>query len=108
MRGLIKTKPGKGKMQLREKPIPVPGPDQVLIRVKSTGICGSDLHIYNWDTQLNMNPPMIIGHEFSGEAVEIGKDVSTVSSGDRFTAEPTFSTCGNCQYCHSGYYTMCP
>jgi L-iditol 2-dehydrogenase len=108
MKGLFKTAPGKGNISIDEKPTPAIQPDQVLIKVKAAGICGSDIHIYNWDTQLPMNPPMIIGHEFSGIIEKTGTNVKDWSVGDRVTAEPTFSNCGKCQYCNSGAYNMCP
>jgi threonine dehydrogenase-like Zn-dependent dehydrogenase len=64
MRGLFKTSDGVGNLELREVPIPEPGDGRVLVEVKAAGTCGSDLHIYHWDTQLPMNTPVIIGHEF--------------------------------------------
>jgi threonine 3-dehydrogenase len=76
MDALAKTKPAEG-LELIEAPIPTPGPEDVLIRVKRTAICGTDIHIWNWDewSQKNVPVPMITGHEFAGEIVEVGKEV---------------------------------
>jgi L-iditol 2-dehydrogenase len=89
-------------------PVPEPGEDQVLIEVQAAGICGSDLHIYRWDTQLPMNLPVIIGHEYSGTVVELGSGVQGWHIGDRVTVEPSFSVCGRCIYCQTGSYNLCP
>lgn len=77
MKGLSKLRPEPG-IWLTEAEIPKPGPQDVLIRVKRTAICGTDLHIYKWDewAQKTISTPMIVGHEFAGEIVEIGKDVA--------------------------------
>jgi L-iditol 2-dehydrogenase len=89
----------------------MPGPREVLIAVQAAGICGSDLHIYNWDTKVKMAPPVIIGHEFCGTIVELGTEaegeIDTLNIGDRVTAEPTFKVCGSCRYCQSGFYNLC-
>ncbi|NEX93760.1 L-threonine 3-dehydrogenase [Caulobacter sp. 17J65-9] len=89
MKALAKMKPAEG-LELIEAPIPTPGPEDVLIRVKRTAICGTDIHIWNWDewSQKNVPVPMITGHEFSGEIVEIGKDVDRpLKIGQRVSAE---------------------
>jgi len=67
MKAIMKTKPGKG-LELREVPIPEPGLGEVLIKIRKTAICGTDLHIYNWDSwsEKNIVPPLIIGHEYVG------------------------------------------
>ena len=107
MKGLFKTAPGSGNMEIRETEIPRPGPGEVLVEVKSAGICGSDLHIYNWNIAYKMNPPMIIGHEFSGTIAECGSDVKYWKIGERVTAEPSAIICGECRYCRTGAYNMC-
>jgi L-iditol 2-dehydrogenase len=106
MKGLFKTATGKGHMEIRETDVPKPGPGEVLIEVKAAGICGSDLHIYNWDINFAMRPPMIIGHEFSGVIAEIGPDVEGLSVGDRVTAEPSAIICGQCHYCRTNAYNL--
>lgn len=107
MKGLFKTAPGDGNMEIRETEIPAPGPGEVLLEVKSSGICGSDLHIYHWEIAFKMNPPMIIGHEFSGVIVETGEGVEGWEKGARVTAEPSAIVCGVCRYCRTGAYNLC-
>ncbi|HEY3812621.1 MAG TPA: L-threonine 3-dehydrogenase [Caulobacteraceae bacterium] len=89
MKGLAKTQAGPG-LELIDAPIPTPGPEDVLIRVKRTAICGTDIHIWNWDewSQKNVPVPMITGHEFAGEIVELGKNVGRpLKIGQRVSAE---------------------
>lgn len=89
MKALAKTKPAEG-LELIEAPVPEPGSDEVLIRVKRTSICGTDVHIWNWDqwSQQHVPVPMITGHEFSGEIVEVGKEVDRpLKTGQRVSAE---------------------
>lgn len=89
MDALAKTKPGIG-LELIQAPIPRPGPDDVLIRVHRTSVCGTDIHIWNWDewSQKNVPVPMITGHEFAGEIVEMGEDVHRkLKIGQRVSAE---------------------
>lgn len=107
MIGLFKTATGPGHMEIRETDKPEIAPAEVLIQIKATGICGSDLHIHNWDTNVPMNPPMIIGHEFSGVIVELGREVKGWKIGDRVTGEPTYSVCEVCQFCQAGFYNLC-
>lgn len=107
MTALCKTAEGKGFIELREIDIPVPGADEILIKVEAAGICGSDLHIYNWDTQVRMQPPVVMGHEFSGTIEEVGGSVTNWHLGDRVTAEPSYYVCEECAYCKSGFYNLC-
>jgi L-iditol 2-dehydrogenase len=108
MKALFKTAAGPGHMELRDALRPQPESGQVLVRVKAAGICGSDLHIRAWDTQVPMNPPMVVGHEFSGVIDEIGEGVEGWQLGDRVTAEPSYSVCGHCLWCQAGTYNLCP
>jgi len=108
MKGLFKTAAGAGNMEIRDTEIPVPGYGQALLEVKSAGICGSDLHIYHWAIAYKMNPPMIIGHEFSGVVVSCGEGVEGWEKGARVTAEPSATICGKCAYCRTGAYNLCP
>src|ERR1700722_15653947 len=82
MRAISKLRPGPG-LDLTEVPVPVPGPNDVLIRVKKTSICGTDVHIYNWDewAQRPIRPPMVIGHEFVGVIEEVGANVQRFQKG---------------------------
>ncbi len=88
MRALVKAKAEPG-LWLRDEPKPEAGPKDVLIRVRRTGVCGTDLHIYNWDewAQKTIPVPMIVGHEYSGEVVEIGAEVDNVAVGQRVSGE---------------------
>jgi len=88
MTALAKTKPEEGLWKI-EAPVPEIGPDDVLIRIKETGICGTDIHIWNWDewAAATVPVPMITGHEFSGEIVELGRDVTGLSLGQRCSGE---------------------
>jgi threonine 3-dehydrogenase len=90
--------------------VPVPGiwRDDVLIRVLRTGVCGTDLHIYEWDgwAQANVQPPLAIGHEFVGEIVEIGADVQDLQEGDLVSGEGHL-VCGRCRNCMAGRRVQC-
>ena len=107
MKALVKSRPEPG-IWLESVPIPTAGPNEVLIRVHKTGICGTDLHIVRWDdwAQRNIRPPRIIGHEFVGEIVEIGPGVTGYRIGDRVTAEGHI-TCGVCRNCRAGKRHLC-
>jgi threonine 3-dehydrogenase len=88
MKALVKTGPGEG-LALQDRPMPQIGPSDVLIRVRKTGICGTDVHIWNWDewAARTVPAPMIIGHEFAGEIVELGRDVTGLTLGQRCSGE---------------------
>lgn len=107
MKALVKSRAEPG-LWLEEVPQPRPGANEVLIRVRKTGICGTDLHIYNWDAwaQRNIPTPRIIGHEFVGEIVETGPGVEGYKLGDRVTAEGHI-TCGLCRNCRAGKRHLC-
>ena len=103
MRAVVKTDYAPGHIELRTVPIPQIGPREILVRVKAAAVCGTDVHIRHWNAwaQARMNPPVVIGHEFSGEVVEIGSDVHNVNVGDRVSSESHIS-CNTCQVCHDG------
>ncbi len=107
MKVVLKEKPGPGAV-IGEKEIPSPGPNEVLVKVKATSICGTDFHIYNWDawSAKRIKPPRVFGHEFTGEIVEKGKDVKMVKIGDRISAE-THIVCGKCYQCRTGNAHVC-
>ena len=88
MRALCKTRPEAG-AELVDTPIPEVGPDDVLVKVRATTICGTDLHIYNWDAwaESRIKTPLVFGHECSGEIVDVGKNVRDVKSGDYVSLE---------------------
>ena len=94
----------KEKMEIRDVPKPAIGPDDILMKVKSVGICGTDLHIYRGG--LDIPRGTIPGHEFSGIVTEVGKKVTNVQKGDRAVAEHVVS-CGKCDYCKMGKPNLC-
>src|SRR5437773_5144377 len=107
MKALVKreTKPG---LWLEEVPDPKPGLNDVLIRVDRAGICGTDLHIYNWDAwaQKTIPVPMVVGHEFVGEVVEVGANVTDFFPGELVSAEGHV-VCGRCRNCLAGRRHLC-
>ncbi|MBA4494428.1 L-threonine 3-dehydrogenase [Paenactinomyces guangxiensis] len=107
MRALVKHHKGEGAI-LKEVPIPSIGPDEVLIRVKATSICGTDVHIYTWDdwAASRIRPPYVFGHELGGEVVQIGENVTSVQLGDHVSAE-THIVCGHCSACRRGDAHVC-
>ena len=88
MKALVKEKAEPG-LWLADQPTPAIGPDDVLVKVHKTGICGTDIHIFNWDewAQKTVPVPMIVGHEYSGEIAELGANVRTLSVGQRVSGE---------------------
>ena len=107
MKALAKTRPGPG-LELIDIPVPSPGPNEVLIKVRSTGICGTDLHIANWDgwAQKTVTTPKVIGHEFCGEIVELGSSVENLSVGQFVSGEGHY-VCGRCRACLAGRRHLC-
>jgi threonine 3-dehydrogenase len=101
----IHTEPG---FDLVEIDIPQIKPNEVLLKVEATAICGSDLHFYNWDefAQTRLTPPLTMGHEFAGEIVEIGSAVKGFKVGDYSTAD-SHIVCGICDVCKSGLQHIC-
>ncbi|MGP1353019.1 MAG: L-threonine 3-dehydrogenase [Parasphingopyxis sp.] len=107
MKSLVKAKSEPG-LWMEDSPMPTTGPNDLLIRVKKTAICGTDMHIYNWDdwAQRTIPVPMIVGHEFMGEIVEMGSEVRGFAIGDRVSAEGHI-TCGHCRNCRAGNRHLC-
>lgn len=99
MKAIVKQNPGYG-AELLDIPIPKIGDNDVLIKVKAASICGTDLHIYEWDTwsQSRIKTPMVFGHEFCGEIAEVGRNISNLTEGDFVSAE-THINCGKCYQC---------
>ena len=93
---------------VRQMPLPEIGPDDVLVKVKVASVCGTDLHIYNWDqwAQNRIKPPLIPGHEFCVHVTAIGKNVTTVKEGDFVSAEMHVA-CGKCFQCRTGEAHIC-
>ncbi|WP_159964776.1 L-threonine 3-dehydrogenase [Profundibacterium mesophilum] len=88
MRALVKARPEPG-LWMERRPVPAIGPDDVLIRIRKTGICGTDIHIWNWDdwARGTVPVPLVTGHEFAGEIVEMGRDVEGLELGQRVSGE---------------------
>jgi len=105
MRALVKTQKGNGFLELRDVPEPKPGPGEVLIEVKASGICGTDIHI--WHDEFPYWPPVILGHEFSGEVVELGPETGLYKVGERVVGEPHTRACGHCYLCRTGNIQIC-
>ncbi|HSN71400.1 MAG TPA: L-threonine 3-dehydrogenase [Steroidobacteraceae bacterium] len=107
MKALVKERPEPG-IWLGEIPEPKVGPNDVLIRVRRTAICGTDMHIYNWDpwAARTIPVPMAVGHEYAGEIVEVGSEVAGLKPGDRVSGEGHI-TCGYCRNCRAGRRHLC-
>jgi len=105
MKALVKTAPGKGNIELVDKPIPVPKDDELLIKVTAAGICGSDIHLE--DGEYPFLPGQTFGHEFTGFVESMGKDVVGWDAGDQAVAFTICETCGICSYCRAGLPQLC-
>lgn len=108
MKAVAKTKPAPG-AEIIEVDIPTAGPDEVLVKVLATSICGTDLHIFDWNEWAQSRIkriPLIMGHELCGEIVELGDHVKNLKKGDIVSAE-THIACGHCYLCHTGNAHIC-
>ena len=107
MKALVKAKPEHG-IWMEDVVVPEHGVNDVLIAIKKTAICGTDIHIYNWDkwAQATIPVPMTIGHEFYGEIVEVGREVTGFKVGQRVSGEGHI-TCGVCRNCRAGKRHLC-
>ena len=107
MKALIKSRREPG-IWMGDLAVPEAGPNDVLIRMRKTAICGTDIHIYKWDdwAQRTIPVPMQVGHEYCGEVVELGSEVRGLSKGDRVSGEGHI-TCGHCRNCRAGRRHLC-
>ena len=107
MRALVKAKPEEG-LWMEDVPVPRIGPNDVLVHVRRTAVCGTDVHIYEWDdwARKTIPVPMTVGHEFMGEVAELGSEVAGFAEGDRVSAEGHV-TCGHCRRCRAGMRHLC-
>lgn len=107
MKAILKREPGPG-LELAEVEPPTVRSDEVLVRVRRAGICGTDLHIHEWDawSRDRIDPPLVLGHEFMGEVAETGHRVETVEPGQRVAAEGHI-VCGHCELCRTGNAHVC-
>ncbi|SEW31100.1 2-keto-3-deoxy-L-rhamnonate dehydrogenase [Natrinema salifodinae] len=105
MKAIVQTGPRSVETQERERP--TPDPDEVLVKVHTAGLCGSDAHAYKYDGGYEWIPiPRIMGHEYAGEVVAAGADVETFAAGDKIVEEPIHD-CGNCLQCKNGQPNVC-
>lgn len=104
MKALVYTSPRR--VELQDLPAPQAGPQEVLVRVRASGVCGSDLDGFLGKSKKRI-PPLVLGHEFSGEIVEVGAEVAGFRPGEAVTVYPLV-TCGQCRYCQSGRHQICP
>jgi threonine 3-dehydrogenase len=108
VRAIVKRRAGPG-LELAEVPKPQCGPSDILIQVRHAGVCGTDVHIAEWDEWASgrVKPPIVVGHEFAGDVVEVGKDVTTdFRPGQTVTAEGHI-VCGHCRQCRTGNGHIC-
>lgn len=107
MKAVVKQTAGPG-AELTTIDIPRPGPGEVLIKIRATSVCGTDLHIYQWDpwAASRVKPPLVFGHEFAGEVHQLGEGCTTLKVGDHVSAE-THVVCGVCHQCRSGRAHIC-
>jgi len=105
MKAIVKTGKGKGLVEVRDVAIPQINDNEVLIKVHYSGICGTDIHI--WNDEFPYYPPVTLGHEFSGEIVKLGKDINRWKIGDKVVSELHTRACGVCRFCRTGNYQAC-
>src|SRR2546425_548650 len=107
MQGIVKAERAPG-LVVKSAPKPPAGPGEVLIAVRHAGVCGTDLHIADWDpwAQNRLHPPVVVGHEFAGEVVAVGDGVAEVKLGQLVTAEGHI-VCGHCLQCRTGNSHIC-
>jgi threonine 3-dehydrogenase len=107
MKALIKSKPELG-IWMGEVPKPEIGPNDLLVRIRKTAICGTDIHIYDWNdwAKRTIPVPMVVGHEFAGEVAAVGSAVPGFAVGDRVSGEGHV-TCGHCRNCRAGKRHLC-
>jgi L-iditol 2-dehydrogenase len=108
MKGLVHYALERHAVELRELPVPEPGEDDVLLRVGAVSVCGSDVHQYMNQHGWPVNVPVVLGHEFGGQVARVGRRVRGFEEGDRVVSETAASICGECRYCRSGAYNLCP
>ncbi|WP_130862306.1 L-threonine 3-dehydrogenase [Bacilliculturomica massiliensis] len=108
MKALVKYDAAPGCVRIEEVDIPKPGKNEILVKITAASICGSDYHVYSWDvwSQQRVKPPVIMGHEFAGEIVEVGEEVRAFQVGDHVSSETHF-VCGRCDQCKTGNGHIC-
>ena len=109
MKALSKLKVEEGIWMIEDAPVPEVGPNDVLIKIKKSSICGTDVHIYKWDkwAQDNVPVPLVVGHEYVGTVAETGSEVKHLKIGQRVSGEGHL-VCGHCRNCRAGKRHLCP
>ncbi|WHH57017.1 zinc-binding dehydrogenase [Petroclostridium sp. X23] len=105
MKALVKQCRGADGVALTQVPEPIPQKNEIKIKVYAIGICGTDIHIMR--DEFDSNPPVTMGHEYSGIVYEVGEDVKDFKPGDRVVSLTTVISCGQCNYCHAGLFMLC-
>jgi len=108
MQAVVKYGTGDGEVELREVPAPEIGPTDVLLETAAAGVCGSDVEQWRHHVTYHVNTPVVMGHEFCGTVREVGADVRGFQPGDRVASETAAYICGQCRYCLTGEYNLCP
>jgi alcohol dehydrogenase/L-iditol 2-dehydrogenase len=108
MTGLVQYELRPQAVELRELPVPGFDEDDVLLRVGAVSVCGSDVHQYHNTQSWPVKVPVVLGHEFCGEVARVGARVRGFKEGDRVVSETAASICGQCLYCRTGEYNLCP
>jgi len=106
MMALVKLAEGPGATEIRDVPVPEPGPGEALIRVEAAAVCASDIHLYHG--RFACVPPLVLGHEFSGLVERLGPGARGVRPGDAVVSENNPHACGTCRVCRAGYPNLCP
>ena len=107
MKAVVKYADRDGATELRDVPLPQPGPGDVLVEVAYVGVCGTDPHMHHNLVKFDFHFPFIMGHEFAGTIVALGKDVEGWRLGERVTAETHADYCGQCVLCRTNFYQCC-
>ncbi len=108
MQAVVKYERQDGAVEVRQMPEPRIAPDQVLIQVRAVGVCGSDIHMWREHQSWQIKLPVVLGHEFCGVIAQVGERVTGFKPGERVACETAAEVCGECAYCRSGNYNVCP
>jgi alcohol dehydrogenase/L-iditol 2-dehydrogenase len=108
MKAVVKYAHEDGAVEVRDVTEPTIGPGQVLLDVKATSVCGSDIHMWREHQSWAIKLPLVLGHEFCGVVAQVGERVDGFQVGERVACETAYAVCGKCVYCLSGNYNLCP
>lgn len=109
MEALVKYDSRDQAVEVRDIPEPpAPGPNEVVLEVKAAGVCGSDLHMWHENHSWEIKLPLVLGHEFCGVVADVGSNITSFKVGERVACETAAYVCGECVYCLTGNYNLCP